>query len=273
MKLFTQYRLPANQEVTYEALLQNAKTGDRIILYQGEELDEYVPGLHGVLVQCGEKIFWNDDVNHPVFVGACEEFFPFGQKVLVAKNFQNKRGILECNGTTRSLRTTVMKTLAFEVQEWKGAIYIRYGNRIALVTSTTNQVVVNEPFETWSVNNLGCIVQYGEELQIIGSQEATPVILQTSKLLRWCTSQSCVFYTTPEVGLCEWTGLKVFRKSALTPMDWFVTQEGRIIILEERIFRTLDDKVVYDGPCNSWMEHSHGVLIEHDGDLILAVAK
>lgn len=273
MKLFTQYRLPANQEVTYEALLQNANTGDRIILYQGEESDAHVPGLQGVLVQCGRKIFWNDDIKHPVFIGTCEDFFPFGRKALFAKTLGNRRDIFECDGSMYPHRATVMKTDAFEVQVWGQTIYIRYGNKIALVTSTTNQVVVNEPFKTWSVNNLGCIVQFGTKLQIIGQQESPPRCLERPGLMQWRTSRSCVFYTSSEDGLCEWTGGNVLQKSTTAPKIWFVTQRGKLVILEGKIFRTLGDTIVYDGPWDAWMEHPHGVLIEHDGDLVLAVAK
>ncbi|MFA6473284.1 MAG: hypothetical protein WCV85_00240 [Patescibacteria group bacterium] len=273
MHLYKRYHPQANREVAYEDLLAAAKTGDRIILYQGEASDAHVPGLHGVLVQCGREIFWNDNVKHPVFTGTCENFFPFGQTALFAKSMNNLRNIFECNGTLHPLRAAVSKTDPFEVQEWRKTIYIRYGNEIVRITKSTEQVIVNEPFDAWSVNNLGCIVQCGTMLKIIGQQKHFPGCLQKRGLMHWRTSKSCVFYTAETDGLWEWTGSNVLQKSTTSPTVWFVTQGGQIITLEGKVFQTLDEKIVYDGPWDAWTEHPHGVLIERDGDLVLAVVK
>lgn len=271
MKLFKLHREIG--QPTYGTLVVEANTGDRITLFHGESMpDEYVVSTQGVFHQHGNRIFRNDD-QEPTYTGTCESFFDNDGDLIILKCSRNRGRLFHIqNGTLLLLYTLSGLCDSVHVVSFFGeGIFVQHGEQI--IDIDLDRSLLEKPVDRWGVNRDGCIVQqHGRLWRVMTPRELAPYST-LNKITNWHAYDNGVVVAVRGQGLFTFDGKTTELLASRVPKEWCVTQSGKVIKLENNTFSTLNDHLVYDGPFYDWRPHPHGVLIERDGDLVLAVVK
>ncbi len=268
MKLFKLYK--ESSESNYPRLLMEADTGDRITLFHGEKMpDEYVSSIRGVFHQRGDKIFRNDNPE-PIFRGRCISFFAIDDELCIAQRIGSKLqlSVITTNGRGNAL--TLPMPVHFHVLSDGQQLYVEHDFTI---TTFDGKSICVDTVKPWGVNAHGCIVEKNGQLWIATAPEQQAAFYGARKMIAWKTYDHGVIVAEREHGLIKYDGKNAEHLWTKIPKEWCVTPSGTVIQLQKGIFSTLDGELVYDGPFYAWQPHPHGVLIERDGNLVLAVVK